>query len=79
MNRFGKKEGTAGENISYGKKDAMGVVLQLLIDDSTPSRGHRTNIMEAAFHVVGCATGPHKGYEMMCVQDFAGGFSDGSS
>ncbi len=57
----------------------MGIVLQLLTDDGVPSRGHRTNIMKSDFHVVGCATGPHKGYGMMCVMDFAGGFSDGGS
>ncbi len=79
IGRFGETEGCAGENISFGEDDAMGVVMQLLIDDDVPSRGHRTNIMKAGFHVVGCATGPHKQYGSMCTMDFAGGFIDGSS
>ena len=79
IEKFGQWQSTAGENCSYGSEDAMGVVLQLMIDDGVPSRGHRTNIMKTDFHVVGCATGPHSQHEMMCVMDFAGGFSEGRS
>ena len=37
-------EGMSGENIDYGEKSALDVVLALAIDDGVDGRGHRTNI-----------------------------------
>ena len=44
MDRHGTLAATAGECIVYGEEDARMIVLQLLIDDAVPSRGHRGNI-----------------------------------
>ena len=74
MDIFGQFQGTCGENISYGKDTALDVVIALIVDDSTPSRGHRTNIFNPKFKLCGCKTGPHKKYGTMTVQNFAGGF-----
>jgi len=53
----------------------MSVVLQLLIDDGVPSRGHRTNIFDASFIETGIASGPHKVYEMMSTLNYASNFT----
>jgi uncharacterized protein YkwD len=60
-----------GENIDYGASSARDVVMQLLIDDGVPDRGHRNNILESHFNAVGVACGDHKIYGTQCVMDFA--------
>jgi uncharacterized protein YkwD len=76
MNRYGKWATTAGENAAYGASDARGIVIQLIVDDGVSSRGHRANIFNAAFKVVGIGVGPHPKYGTVCVQDFAGGYEE---
>jgi hypothetical protein len=71
VNRYGKWDGSVGENISYGGSTGRDIVIQLLIDDGVPSRGHRTNIMNKSFEFIGVAIGPHKQFRFMCVKDFA--------
>ena len=73
IERYGVWQGTNGENISYGCKTGKEIVLQLIIDDGVPSRGHRRNIFNSDYYYIGSACGNHKVYEAMCVMDFAGG------
>lgn len=63
--------GYMGENCSYGYGDALGIVLQLLIDDGVPSKGHRSSILSPNFKRVGVSIRRHKVYSYNCVQDFA--------
>lgn len=59
MERYCSVMSSSGENISYGKSDAMGVLVQLIVDDGVPSRGHRENIFNPGWKVHGCCSGPH--------------------
>lgn len=74
MERFGQWIGSAGENISYGKRDARSIVCQLIVDHGVWGRGHRKNIFSSSFGAAGAAFGPHAAYGAMCVIDFAGRF-----
>lgn len=62
---------TFGENISYGSSKSQGIVVQLLIDDGVPSRGHRANIMKPDFNAAGVAIDTHPRYRHLCVIDYA--------
>jgi uncharacterized protein YkwD len=76
IERHGSFRKICGENIHFGETDARNIVMQLIIDDGVPGRGHRTNIFNNKFKVCGVAIGPHKSYGSCCVIDYAGGFSD---
>ena len=60
--RYVKVEGMSGENIDYGEKSAIDVILALAIDDGVPDRGHRTNIFQKGFKKMACFTGDHSVY-----------------
>lgn len=74
IERHGTWSGSIGENIAYGPFNARLLVMQLIIDDGVPDRGHRKNHFSTAFNVAGVACGSHPDFEGMCVIDFAGRF-----
>lgn len=74
LNRYGKWDISAGENIDYGNENARRIVTSSLIDDGVPSRGHRRNLLNGSFRFVGVSVGPHLVYGQMCVMDFAGSY-----
>lgn len=74
--RVGRWQSTIGENISYGPNDPRRVVIQLIVDDGVPDRGHRKNIFSPDFRLAGIACGPHPAFATSCVIDFAGWFTE---
>ncbi|WP_298436530.1 CAP domain-containing protein [Geobacter sp.] len=76
IERQGEWKRTIGENVSYGPDAPRAVVMQLIIDDGVPGRGHRKNIFSPAFGVAGVACAPHPVYGTACAIDFAGGFRE---
>ena len=66
ISRYSKWTGL-GENLSYS--DVVypeDPILQLLIDDGVPSRGHRANIMKDSYTHLGVSWGCHSVYGEMC-------------
>lgn len=61
-----------GETNAYGASDPRAIVIDLIVDDGVPSRGHRAIIYDttSGFNVVGIAVGPHKTFRSMCVIDW---------
>ncbi|GHV92112.1 hypothetical protein AGMMS50268_26150 [Spirochaetia bacterium] len=74
MGRYGKGYKTAGENIAYGTNTGRDIIVNLLIDDGVPSRGHRQNIMKRDYNQTGTAAGGHTQYGSMCVIVYANGY-----
>jgi uncharacterized protein YkwD len=71
IRRYGGGYTEAAENLYYGAERAREVVVQLLIDDGTPSRGHRANIMNGNFNQAGVAFDSHPKHTTVCVITFA--------
>ena len=61
-----------GECCQYGVEDALGVVMELLIDQNIPDLGHRKILMTGFTHI-GVAMRPHKTYRMNTVLDLGNG------
>lgn len=78
IERYGQWSGLCGENISYGYKDARRIVIQLLVDDGVPSRGHRESFLNPQFNLIGAACGKHAKFKYMCVVDMASFYNDHS-
>jgi uncharacterized protein YkwD len=70
-NRHGRWFLGVAENIAYGESPAREVVIQLLVDDGVPNRGHRDNLLNASWGAAGVACGPHQLYRQICVMDYA--------
>lgn len=79
MERFGEWEKSCGECISYGPEEAVEIVVQLLVDDAVPGRGHRRNLLNGLFERVGVAIGPHEDFRFVCVIDLAAAYTDKDS
>lgn len=76
IERHGSWKSSVAENIIYGPADPRGMVMQLIIDDGVPGRGHRSNLFNHSFQQVGISCGPHPVFESMCVMDFADDFRE---
>ena len=51
--------GASGENLAYNNcESGLYPIIDLLVDDGVPSRGHRTNIFQEMFDGGACFTGP---------------------
>jgi uncharacterized protein YkwD len=78
LERYGRFEKTAGENIQYGARDPEEVIAMLVVDDGVRGRGHRKNILDRGYRVAGVACGKHSALRTVCVMNFAGGFVAGA-
>jgi len=76
INRYGVVSQGWAENIAYGRDTAREIVLALIVDDGVRRRGHRKNIFNPTYDVVGAAYGPHARFGSVCSIDFASGYAE---
>lgn len=76
MERHGRVSGLSGENIGTGWGGAEVMVLSLFIDDGVSGRGHRVNLLERDYRVIGVGCAPHRRFGTVCVLDMAAGFRE---
>jgi len=69
--RHGMRQNSIGENIAYGPNSPRAMVIDLIIDDGVPNRGHRKNLFNPTFTKAGISCGVHPLYETMCAIDFS--------
>ena len=69
--RTGCPELNTGENCDYGMHTGKDIVMHLLVDEGVPSLGHRENILEPSYKVIGVGHAPHRRYDVMTVQEFS--------
>ena len=74
LKRYGKIVTCYGENLSFHCETALEVIMQMLIDDGVPNRGHRENLFNDDFRVCGIFTGDHKDFDTVTVVDYAASF-----
>jgi uncharacterized protein YkwD len=60
-----------GENCDYGYSDPLLIVTHLLIDSKVTSLGHRKNILDPNYKLLGLSIKPHKKWTSNCVMDFS--------
>jgi len=75
LNRLGAWQGVISENIGTLEEDPKQVVLQLIIDDGVPGRGHRQNLFNPDLHQAGAGRAAHRDYRVVTVIDYADGFT----
>lgn len=56
---FGRHREQCGENIAFVLTDPREMLWHMLIDDGCPERGHRGNLLNMDFGIVGLARGDH--------------------
>jgi uncharacterized protein YkwD len=77
ISRYGTWAIVAGENISYSPiNTAQWHIIQLLIDDGVPDRGHRKALLKPDYNVTGVACGDHPVLGNVCVMTYAGKYQD---
>lgn len=65
--RYGEHREQCGENVVFSMRSAKETVYHMLIDDGSPERGHRANLLNMDFHFVGAALGRHPSTETATV------------
>lgn len=56
-----------GDYLSYTYEAPRDIVMQYLVDDGVPTRGHRTGILDPGQRSFGAAFGPHARWQTMAV------------
>lgn len=71
VDRFRVAHAGVGENIAYGPSTAQDIMINLIVDDGVPNRGHRVNIFRESWAMAGAGCGPHATYGTVCVINYA--------
>eukprot|EP00930_Biecheleria_cincta_P076789 TRINITY_DN64005_c0_g1_i1.p1 TRINITY_DN64005_c0_g1~~TRINITY_DN64005_c0_g1_i1.p1 ORF type:complete len:333 (+),score=43.20 TRINITY_DN64005_c0_g1_i1:36-1034(+) len=72
IERYCTWTGGIGESITYGERDAgERTVLELFVDDGVADRGHRKNIINHRFQLIGISCAPHASFHRICTMVYA--------
>lgn len=74
--RYGTWHKAYGENLAYFCWKAEDVIVNWLVDDGVPARGHRVNLLRPEWRLGGVAAGAHKNMESMYIALFADVFEE---
>lgn len=75
VDRYGKWLGAIGEAIVYQVDAPRNIVIGMIIDDGTASRGHRNDLFNENYKVAGLSVSEQSASGQICVIDYVGGFS----
>lgn len=71
MKKYGHVFFGGAENILNGSKNTLESVINLIIDDGIPNRGHRKNILAQAHRTIGVASEEHPSMGNIVVCNYA--------
>lgn len=69
-------EECCAENLDFGTRTGVDVIISLLVDDGVPDRGHRLNMFKTDIKYIGIATAVHREYETVHVINYTGGIRE---
>jgi uncharacterized protein YkwD len=75
VDRYGKWLGAIGEAIVYQVDTPRHIVIGMIIDDGTSSRGHRNDLFSENYKVAGLSLSAQSASGQLCVINYVGGFS----
>jgi uncharacterized protein YkwD len=76
IERYCEWEGICVENIDFGSKTAVDVIVSFLVDDGLEGRPHRKNMFSNEAKFFGVAIGEHKETGVVTVIDYIGGIRE---
>jgi uncharacterized protein YkwD len=69
-------EVACGENLDFGSKNAVNIIVNLLVDDGVEARPKRNHLFNPKFRFVGVGVHEHREYDVVVVLDYAGGIRE---
>jgi hypothetical protein len=74
ISKYGEWLGGLGENLQWATTNAHEAIMSLMIDDGIKNRGHRKNIMNPEYRIVGVGIDSHPRWLVSYVINYANGF-----
>ena len=71
VDTFGKWKDLIAENIAFNDYYAEDIIINFVLDDGNPQRGHRKNMFNPDLNYIGVACGYHCIHENCCVINFS--------
>ncbi len=71
ISKYGQWKRGIAENLQWAASNAHEAVVSLMIDDGIRSRGHRKNILNPAYRLVGVGVEPHPRWQISYVINYA--------
>lgn len=68
---FGEWRGLIAENIAFNDFLAEDILINFILDDGNPNRGHRENLLNPELKCIGISCGAHKVHRSCCVINFS--------